>query len=144
MAQNFFQDCKITQRRFGSAQVEQSSLSAWRRFGSLATHRVPCKDSDLSVRCKYLYSYRKLSAPAHIKGSIFHKNRHFIIQERFNKLIYVINTRDIYVIHKMWHLTACKISVGLSFLNWIKNDMTFYRVPESLLDYGLGTMTTTT
>ena len=27
-----------------------------------------------------------------IKGSIFLKNRHFIIQERFNKLIYGINT----------------------------------------------------
>ena len=27
-----------------------------------------------------------------LKGSIFLKNGHFIIQERFNKLIYVINT----------------------------------------------------
>ena len=27
-----------------------------------------------------------------IKGSIFFKNRHFIIQERFNKLIYGIIT----------------------------------------------------
>ena len=26
----------------------------------------------------------------------------------------------------MWHLTACKISVGLSFLNWIKNEKIFY------------------
>ena len=26
----------------------------------------------------------------------------------------------------MWHLTACKISVNLSFLNWIKNEMDFY------------------
>ena len=25
--------------------------------------------------------------------------------------------------HKMWHLTACKISVSLSFLNWVKNEM---------------------
>ena len=48
--------------------------------------------------------------PSMIKGSIFLKNRHFIIQERFSKLHN----------HKMWHLTACKISVNLSFLNWIK------------------------
>ena len=27
--------------------------------------------------------------------------------------------------HKMWHLTACKISLSLSFLNWIKNEMIF-------------------
>ena len=58
------------------------------------------------------------------KASIFLKIRHFIIQERFNKLIYV---------HKMWHLTACKISVCLSFLNWIKNEMIFYRISELML-----------
>ena len=28
----------------------------------------------------------------HIEGSIFLKNRHFVSQERFNKLIYGINT----------------------------------------------------
>ena len=28
----------------------------------------------------------------------------------------------------MWHLTACKISVSLSFLNEIKNEMSFYRI----------------
>ena len=25
----------------------------------------------------------------------------------------------------MWHVTACIISVSLSFLNWIKNEMIF-------------------
>ena len=25
----------------------------------------------------------------------------------------------------MWHLTACKLSVSLSFLNWMKNEMIF-------------------
>ena len=29
---------------------------------------------------------------SHVKGSVFLKNRHFIIQESFNKLIYGINT----------------------------------------------------
>ena len=49
---------------------------------------------------------------AGIKGSIFLKNRHFIIQERFNKSIYDgINAN-----YKMWHMTACKISFSLSFL----------------------------
>ena len=35
---------------------------------------------------------------------------------------------------KMWHLTACKISGSLSFLNWIKNEMnTIYRISEIML-----------
>ena len=38
----------------------------------------------------------------------------------------------------MWHLTACKISVGLSFLNWVKNEMLFfffffYQISELML-----------
>ena len=33
----------------------------------------------------------------------------------------------------MWHLTACQISVSLSFLNWIKNEMIFYRISELML-----------
>ena len=32
----------------------------------------------------------------------------------------------------MW-LTACKISVSLSFLNWIKKEMIFYRISELIL-----------
>ena len=43
-----------------------------------------------------------------VKGIIFLRNRHFIIQERFNKLIYGTNT--------IITLTACKISVSLSLL----------------------------
>ena len=34
---------------------------------------------------------------------------------------------------KMWHLTACKISVSLLFLNWIKNEMALYRFSELML-----------
>ena len=33
----------------------------------------------------------------------------------------------------MWQLTACKISVRLSFLNWIKNERIFYRTSELML-----------
>ena len=33
----------------------------------------------------------------------------------------------------MWHLTASKISVSLSFVNWIKNEMIFYRISELML-----------
>ena len=33
----------------------------------------------------------------------------------------------------MWRLKACKISVGLLFLNWIKNEMIFYRISELML-----------
>ena len=53
------------------------------------------------------------------KGSISLKNRHFTVQERFNKLIYGTNTNI-----NMWHLTACNISVSLSFLKW--NDVLSY------------------
>ena len=35
----------------------------------------------------------------------------------------------------MWLLTACKISVSLWFLNWIKNEMIFYHISEQLLSY---------
>ena len=35
--------------------------------------------------------------------------------------------------HKMWHLTDGKISVSLSFLNWIKNEMIFHRISELML-----------
>ena len=33
----------------------------------------------------------------------------------------------------MWHLKACKISFSLSFLNWVKNEMIFYRIAELML-----------
>ena len=33
----------------------------------------------------------------------------------------------------MRHLTACKISVSLSFLNYIKHEMIFYRISELML-----------
>ena len=33
----------------------------------------------------------------------------------------------------MWHLTACKISVSLSFLNWIKKELIVYRISELIL-----------
>ena len=33
----------------------------------------------------------------------------------------------------MQHLTACKISVSLSFLSWIKNEMIFYHISELML-----------
>ena len=35
--------------------------------------------------------------------------------------------------HKMWHLTPCKISASLSFLNWIKNEMIFIIISELML-----------
>ena len=56
-----------------------------------------------------------------IKSSILLKNRHFIIQERFNELIYGINTIIKY--------STCKILVSLSFLK--RND--FYRIFELML-----------
>ena len=43
------------------------------------------------------------------------------------------NWRMVWYNHKMWHLTACKISVSPSFLNWIKNEMIFYHTSELML-----------
>ena len=33
----------------------------------------------------------------------------------------------------MWHLTACKILISLSFLKWFKKEMILYRVSELML-----------
>ena len=33
----------------------------------------------------------------------------------------------------MWHLSACKISVSLLFLDLIEDEMIFYRVSELML-----------
>ena len=59
-----------------------------------------------------------------LKDSIFLKNRHFIIQERFNKLIYGIDT-----------ITKCgtwqPVKFQLVSHSW--NEMIFYRIFELLL-----------
>ena len=49
-----------------------------------------------------------------LKAPYSSKHGHFN-QERFNKLI-----KRYKYDHKMWHLAACKKSVSLSILNWIK------------------------
>ena len=56
-----------------------------------------------------------------LKGSIFLKNRRFIIQERLNKLIYGTNT--------IIKCGTCKISVSLSFMKWNN----FYRISKFML-----------
>ena len=33
----------------------------------------------------------------------------------------------------MWHLSACKNSVSLVFLNWIKNEIIFFHISELML-----------
>ena len=35
--------------------------------------------------------------------------------------------------HEMWILTAFKISISLSFLKWVKNEIIFYRISELML-----------
>ena len=52
-AQYFLQDCMLAQWRLRSP-CTKFSLSAWRRFKSLATLRVPCNDSDQTRRTFYL------------------------------------------------------------------------------------------
>ena len=37
------------------------------------------------------------------------------------------------VIWSVWHLTSCKNSVGLAFLNWIKNKIILYHITELML-----------
>ena len=60
-----------------------------------------------------------------IKGSISLKNRHFIIQKRFNKLIH-----GIYTIIKCGTWQPVKFQLSLSFLKW--NDF-FNRISELML-----------
>ena len=59
-----------------------------------------------------------------VKGSIFLKNRHFMIQERFNKLIFGINT-----IIKCGTLQPEKFQVVCC--SW--NEMIFYPISELML-----------
>ena len=61
-----------------------------------------------------------------VKGSIFLKKRNFI-QESFKLCLYGI------MIIRIKHLTGCKISVSLMFLNWIKKRNDFYRSSELML-----------
>ena len=35
----------------------------------------------------------------------------------------------------MWHMTACKISVSLLFLNWIKNEMIFDPISDKVEEF---------
>ena len=53
-------DCMCVQRRLrstrASAQSDQFSLCAWRRFRSLANHCMPCEDSDQTARRRRLIS----------------------------------------------------------------------------------------
>ena len=50
-AQHFLQDCMCPQLRLACApaQSDQNLQSAWRRFWSLTTHRVPYTDSNQTV-----------------------------------------------------------------------------------------------
>ena len=60
------------------------------------------------------------------KGSIFLKNRHFFIQERFNKLIYSINT---IIRGGIWQLVNFQLVSRFWTGSWQKwND--FYRISE--------------
>ena len=47
---------RILRSAWASAQSEQSLLSAWRKVGSLATHKVHSKDYDQTVRMPRLIS----------------------------------------------------------------------------------------
>ena len=60
-----------------------------------------------------------------VKGSIFLKNRYILFKKG------LINCYRVLIDRKMCHLKASKISVSLSFLNWIKNEMIFYRATLS-------------
>ena len=76
----------------------------------------------------YFLSIKTRGLLSLIIGSTVHKKRHFIIQERFYKLIYDINT-----IKNLWYLTPSRISVSLLYLNLIKNEMVLYPISELML-----------
>ena len=95
------------------------------------------KPTDLDLHCLQRqgisgFSRTRVKAPYSSKIDIF-------IQERLNKLIYGIDTIikcgiwQPVKFHKIWHLWTCKISVSLSFLKWIKNEIIFYHISELML-----------
>ena len=59
-----------------------------------------------------------------VKGSIFLKNRPFIIQERFNKFVYGIKT---IIKYGTWQ----PVKFQLVSRSW--NEMIFYRISELML-----------
>ena len=66
-----------------------------------------------------------LGISSSLKGSIFLKNRHFIIQERFNKLIYgirhfIIQERFNKLIYGINTIIKCGTCVNLLNLSWIE------------------------
>ena len=78
----------------------------------------------------------------HIKGSIFLKIRHFIIQERFNKLLYGINT---IINFGTWQLVKFQLAspswnamIFLSYL-WINvaniNSEIWYKIISFLIQF---------
>ena len=88
-----------------------------RVLSSLAPCTIPEWHFDFIVECGHCLCYR-----LHIPK----KNRHFIIRERFNKLIYDINT-----IIKCGTWQPVQFQFSLTFLKW--NDVIFYRISELML-----------
>ena len=72
----------------------------------------------------YFRQGRQLCGFCLLKGSIFLKNRHIILQEKFNKLIYGINT---ILKYGTWH----PVKFRLVSRSW--NEIIFYRISVLML-----------
>ena len=60
----------------------------------------------------------------------------FYYPRLFNKLIYgiiIIIKLFTACIDYLQHVTPCKISISVSYLNWVKNEMIFYYISELIL-----------
>ena len=109
-------------------QSGQSLLSTWRNFASLAIEMRPAKSlirpRECWCRCPEVCFW--IAAKLFLKISIFLKNRHFIIQERFiNKLIY--STKTI-IKCGTWQ----PVKFRLMYSSWFEMIL-FYRIFELLL-----------
>ena len=81
-------------------------------------YSLPLNINSSTENMNIIIIFFKLKAPYSSKIDIL------LSKEGLNK--YSCNNR-------MWHLTACKISVSFSFLNWIKYEMIFCHISELML-----------
>ena len=90
------------------------------KFSTYLNRRVFIMSLFLKATFQILFYFNA----AGVKGSIFLKNRHFIIQEKFNKLIYGINT---IIKCGTWQ----PVNFQLASCSW--NEMIFYHISQLML-----------
>ena len=129
---NGYQNCAYSEDSDQMARIRRliwifSSAHVWRNmFWCWCSYMYVLK--PMECICIFYKLDRKMSSPKHtfihIKGSIFLQNRHFIIQGRFNKLIYGIDT---IIQCGTWH----PVKFQLISRSW--NEIIVYDISELML-----------